>query len=716
MKWNSGRLWLRIAVYGSGSVIALFVLIQALIFWQFDEAAVRKTLSSALNDTGRQVMVEGKITPLLFPSPGLSIQQLNISEPGSKQSFARVEQLDVYLSWIPLLTGNREIKALEMHGVTASIARGADGRLSIMDLLLHHSPGTISMKLDRLLVREGTLLYTDHGSGTEQKLDTVSVDADDLRSGASLTAAAILSNGKRPIRLAVSTPLTIQDDQVSLEKLDAVAISEVPGLGESKFAATGQYKLNFATLQTSGKDLSFRFSSERPSSQLELKVPELNASFNEVSIPTGRLNGKLSYAHSQYQLDAGLDNLKLTEGGMVADKVNGNFNWQAGDTRLNFKLDAPLTLMGMKQLRMQPLNMTATVTTPLLPRGKLVSSMQGGLDGDLDEPRLNLRVAGKLDGSDLSVTVSQFGLMKPRHEVTLSVGKLDLNRYLPESKGDPVAIFQDGKPIPLDWLDYFDLTGKVAVGELAMGRFRMNNLNASVRINPRALELDQMSADIYQGRLQGDMLLARRDTPHLEVKQTLKDMNIRPLLVDLLNFNRLDGKGNGKIDVTADGKSFLELRNTLTGNVETSLNKGALTGIDLVAALKNLPAELKEWNSPAQADQKTTFSTLSAAFRLDKGVARSQNMQLASQLVNVKGAGKVDLTQNIVDYTMDVQANPQEFSRLKGVNVPLKITGPLNAPVYALDFNAMVKGKKTEGEKQQALKQELKKQITTILP
>jgi AsmA protein len=57
-------------------------------------------------------------------------------------------------------------------------------------------------------------------------------------------------------------------------------------------------------------------------------------------MPSGRLSGKLSYAHSQYQLDAGLDNLKLTEGGMAADKVNGNFNWQAGDTRLNFKLDA----------------------------------------------------------------------------------------------------------------------------------------------------------------------------------------------------------------------------------------------------------------------------------------------------------------------------------------------------------------------------------------
>ncbi|WP_446686323.1 hypothetical protein [Paludibacterium denitrificans] len=97
-------------------------------------------------------------------------------------------------------------------------------------------------------------------------------------------------------------------------------------------------------------------------------------------------------------------------------------------------------------------------------------------------------------------------------------------------------------------------------------------------------------------------------------------------------------------------------------------------------------------------------------------MARSRDMKLASQLVNVNGNGKLDLKQNIIDYTMDVQANPHEFSRFKGIDVPLKITGPINAPVYALDYNAMVKGKKTEGEKQQALKQELKKQITTILP
>ncbi|XLM19949.1 AsmA family protein, partial [Chromobacterium piscinae] len=527
---------------------------------------------------------------------------------------------------------------------------------------------------------------------------------------------AVLDDDKRPVRLALNTPLTIQDDQVSLPELDAVAISNIQGLGETKLGIAGQYKFNFASLQATGNDVTISFNSDRPTSEVKLTLPQVNASLHELTMPSGSLSAKLSYARSEYQLQAALDNLKLSEGGLYADKLNGEFNWLAGSTKVNVKLNAPLSLAGLSQLRMQPLKLTSTITTPALPRGQLVASMDGMLDGDIDEPRFNLRVGGKLDGSDVSATLSQYGLIRPRHEAMLSIGKLDLNRYLPETQGDPVAIFQNTNEIPLDWLDFFDLNGKIAIGELEMGRFRINHISSNVRINPRAFELDQMSADIYDGRLQGDASLSRRNVPHLAVKQTLQGMKIRPLLVDLFNFGRLDGKGNGKIDISADGKSFAELRNTLSGDAAFSLNNGALTGIDLVAALKNLPAELKEWNSAAQNDQKTTFSTLSTSFKLDKGVARGQDLKLASQLVNVKGGGKIDLKQNIIDYAMDVQANPQEFARLKGVNVPLKITGPINAPVYALDFNALVKGKKTEGEKQQALKQQLQKQITTILP
>ncbi|MBX9299394.1 AsmA family protein [Chromobacterium piscinae] len=716
MKLNSGRLWLRIATYGTLAVVLLLVLIRALIYWQFDEAAVRGSLTHALQDTGRSVRIDGRITPQVFPYPGIEIEKLSISEPGKPDAFARVEMLRVSLAWLPLLLGNREVKALDLYGPSAGVSRGLDGQLNIADLFQRRRQDSYTLKLDRLTVREGTLLLSDQLTHTDKRLASISLDADNLRGTADVSFGAILDDDKRPVRLALTTPLAIQDDQVSLPELEAVAISTIPGLGETKLTVAGQYKLNFASLQATGSDVTVSFTSERPSSEVKLTLPQINASLRELTMPSGTLSAKLSYARSQYQLQAALDNLKLSEGGLYADKLDGEFNWLAGSSKVNVKLNAPLSLAGMNQLLMQPLKLTSTITTPALPRGRLVASMEGALDGDIDEPRFNLRVAGKLDGSDVSATLSQYGLIKPRHEAMLSIGKLDLNRYLPETQGDPVAIFQNTNEIPLDWLDFFDLNGKVEIGELAMGRFRINHITSNVRINPRALELDQMSADIYDGRLQGDASLSRRDVPHLQVKQTLQGMKIRPLLVDLFNFNRLDGKGNGKIDINADGKSFAELRSTLNGDASFSLNNGALTGIDLVAALKNLPAELKEWNAAAQNDQKTTFSTLSTSFKLDSGVARSQDLKLASQLVNVNGGGKVDLKQSIVDYTMDVQANPQEFVRLKGVNVPLKITGPLNAPVYALDFNALVKGKKTEGEKQQALKQQLQKQITTILP
>ncbi|KIA80081.1 cell envelope biogenesis protein AsmA [Chromobacterium piscinae] len=716
MKWNSGRLWLRISTYGLLAVVSALVLIRALIYWQFDEAAVRGNLTRALQDSGRTVRIEGRITPNVFPSPGLDIERVSVSEAGKSDVFARVEMLRVSLAWMPLLLGNREIKGVELYGPSASISRSLDGQLNIADLFQRHNQNGYSFKLDQLRIREGTLLLSDQMTHTDKRLSSISVDADGLRSTARVSAGAVLDDDKRPVRLALNTPLTIQDDQVSLPELDAVAISNIQGLGETKLGIAGAYKFNFASLQATGNDVTISFNSDRPTSEVKLTLPQINASLHELTMPSGSLSAKLSYARSEYQLQAALDNLKLSEGGLYADKLNGEFNWLAGSTKVNVKLNAPLSLAGLSQLRMQPLKLTSTITTPALPRGQLVASMDGMLDGDIDEPRFNLRVGGKLDGSDVSATLSQYGLIRPRHEAMLSIGKLDLNRYLPETQGDPVAIFQNTNEIPLDWLDFFDLNGKIAIGELEMGRFRINHISSNVRINPRAFELDQMSADIYDGRLQGDASLSRRNVPHLAVKQTLQGMKIRPLLVDLFNFGRLDGKGNGQIDISADGKSFAELRNTLSGDAAFSLNNGALTGIDLVAALKNLPAELKEWNSAAQNDQKTTFSTLSTSFKLDKGVARGQDLKLASQLVNVKGGGKIDLKQNIIDYAMDVQANPQEFARLKGVNVPLKITGPINAPVYALDFNALVKGKKTEGEKQQALKQQLQKQITTILP
>ncbi len=92
-------------------------------------------------------------------------------------------------------------------------------------------------------------------------------------------------------------------------------------------------------------------------------------------------------------------------------------------------------------------------------------------------------------------------------------------------------------------------------------------------------------------------------------------------------------------------------------------------------------------------------------------MARNHDLRLNSSLFSLQGHGKVDLVGNIIDYAMRVQPNILVFTNTKEMNVPLKITGALNAPTYALDFNALVKDKKTILEKQQVLKEQLSNQF-----
>lgn len=717
MALNFNRLWRRVSVYSFAALIVSVVLLRSLIHWHFDETQVRCVLSKALQGTSRTISIEGKITPVLFPSPGIQVEKLSISEAGRPTSFAHVEVLHVGLVWWKLLFGRREVSSVTLSGATFNICRSEDDRLSVRDLFQPNVQSKFSQQLDMLKIRESTLVLFDQRTLQESRIINVNLDADDLSGNAKLSITATLTQqGAHPVRLQVNTPLSIEQNQIHLKALDAVVATRMHSLGGSRLVVSGQYTLNFLTWRATGRNVALTFNSERPSSEMHLVLPNINASLNELRMPSCHLKGKFSDARGKCNLHAALGNLKLNRAGLYAEKLDCDLNWSVGSTKVKIKASTQLFLVGMHEFRMQPLRLTSTIQTSLLPRGEVLSTMSGDLYGHLDEPRFNLRVVGKIDGSDLTAVVSQHGLLKPRHEARVFIGRLDLNRYLPERKGEPVPIFQNTRAIPLDWLNQFDLTGTMTIGELAVGRFRIKQISSDVRINPRELKLEKISADIYEGHLQGDASLTRRDVPQLKMKQTLKGMKVRPLLVDLFNFSRLDGKGNGKIDVSADGSSFSELRNALNGKMQMSLHNGALRGIDLVTALKNFSPKQKKWNSTVQNDQKTTFSSLSSSFRLDRGVARSQDLKLASQLMNVGGGGKIDLRESIVDYTMNVRPNPLAFLHRRNINLPLKITGPLNAPVYALDFNAMVKGKKTNVEKQRALTQQLKKQVTTILP
>ena len=93
---------------------------------------------------------------------------------------------------------------------------------------------------------------------------------------------------------------------------------------------------------------------------------------------------------------------------------------------------------------------------------------------------------------------------------------------------------------------------------------------------------------------------------------------------------------------------------------------------------------------------KTYFSDLTASFNIKNGVAHNSDLAGKSPLLRLGGEGDIDIGNEKLDYlvkaTVVATAAGQggsELSQLKGVTVPVKLTGPFAAPQYKIDFSGI---------------------------
>ncbi|HVL34217.1 MAG TPA: AsmA-like C-terminal region-containing protein, partial [Burkholderiales bacterium] len=156
-------------------------------------------------------------------------------------------------------------------------------------------------------------------------------------------------------------------------------------------------------------------------------------------------------------------------------------------------------------------------------------------------------------------------------------------------------------------------------------------------------------------------------------------------------------RGNLAIDVAAAGKSVNAMKAALGGTARLELRDGAVKGVDIGAALRRARTLLGSQAAPAAgAREQTEFSELSASFQIKNGVARNDDLDLKAPLFRVAGAGSIDLARSTIDYvakasvvaTTEGQAG-RERDQLAGITLPVRVSGPLDAMKYDVDFRAV---------------------------
>ena len=161
----------------------------------------------------------------------------------------------------------------------------------------------------------------------------------------------------------------------------------------------------------------------------------------------------------------------------------------------------------------------------------------------------------------------------------------------------------------------------------------------------------------------------------------LRKVQVKPFLVNSSGFDWVSGVGDVKMEFVGAGDTQLALISTLNGNGKVSIADGAIEGINIPAALRNLKAG-KLPSSKKSNTEKTDFSSLIASFTIDKGVIFNKDLDVKGPLVRVNGAGAINLPREQIDYGLRpklVGSLTGQGGRgdIAGLNIPVRLVGPL---------------------------------------
>jgi AsmA protein len=314
---------------------------------------------------------------------------------------------------------------------------------------------------------------------------------------------------------------------------------------------------------------------------------------------------------------------------------------------------------------------------------------------------------------------------------------MNLDRYLPPTvAADEGAATQQSTPststtasaapveiaLPMDTLRELNLDGRLKAGKLIASDLSVTDMKVDISAHQGLIELKPLSANLYEGKVTGDMWLdARADLPKFGVNTRLADVQINPLLKDFLDNDQLQGKANLNVDVKTAGGTDKAIIAALSGKIGFSVVDGALKGVNIPYELRSAYAKYKQRPLPSgDVPKQTDFTELKGTANINKGVVRNQDLKITSELLSVKGRGTANLNNEILDYTADVTVirslnTPTEtgYDEIKGLMVPVRVTGTFAEPKIRPDISAVLKAKAKQQikRKKEELKQEQEEKI-----
>jgi AsmA protein len=591
--------------------------------------------------TGRELKIDGNISLSFFPWIGLDVGKTVLGNaPGFGDApFAQVQEVGVKVKLLPLFRKELVADTIVLKGLDLNLIRNKAGRTDWQDLTTASAekeksapppaPGAPSpqwgLDISGVQVSNARVSWDDQQSGSRYTLEKLNLDAGHLGAGG------------KPVDL----------------------------------------KLGFDFIQKPGA---------KP-------------------MPVA-LSSKVAFNMVKQTMD--VKDLQLALAGL---KLEGQVQGTSIQTKPNFtgKLEIPEFV---PRRTMNQLNLPVPQTADSSVLGKASLSA----DFSATDTSANLeKLVVRLDDTTIRGKLSVKNFQAPAIGYEVNVDAIDLDRYLPpQEKKAPAkkaslipaanAAEPAGKAggsgaaeaplIPVQLLRSLNLTGTATIGKLKVYNLRSEQVSITTTAKNGNVRAHPATAKLYGGSYSGDVgVNVQGSAPKLSMDEKLMGVKAEPLFKDLTGKDLISGTANLSAKLNASGNTMDAFRRTLGGLIGFSFTDGAVKGVNIAQMIRKANAVLHGEPPPPGEPEQTDFAELKGTATAKNGVITNNDLEAKSPLLRITGSGAANLVTEDVDYlvkavivgTLKGQGGAS-LEKLKGVTIPVKVTGKFEEPKYEVDL------------------------------
>lgn len=492
----------------------------------------------------------------------------------------------------------------------------------------------------------------------------------------------------------------IQDGAQTTLQLDSLATGPIR-LGEPSTLA-----LNLSAALPDGLTATLELRSQwlvaADGSLAELNGLELEALVRGPQVPGGsqqiRAEGKLRYEGSSQSLS--LPALTLRAGQLQAELA----------AQLQLAEAGPQGNLSLKTNRFSAQGLAGSLGFPLGPEGH-----QGQTELDLafalaPDSLRSTRLQGQLDGADFSGQLSLSNFSQPQIRTKLQLAQFTLEHWTPPSAEEEQSSKDDKgssddpmqAPLPLDLVKDLNLDAEARIGTFRGAGVDARDVLWVATGRPGQPFVHELRMNAYGGQIRAKNTIdARGSKPKTGLSLNLDAVGLGDLLKGTMGESWVTGLTQLALNLDTSGNTLQAMLGSAAGKAQYALKDGQVRGISILDVINAGAAQLQ--GSKAQAEEggaATSFQQLAGELLFGGGRMDTRALKADSKLLALTGTGGIDLQKlawdlNLVPVLKDSpQIREQKYlSKLVGIDIPLKVSGPLMSPKFVVDAEGALKAR-----------------------